>query len=82
MVYEQCTITVMSNGTEESVECRKEKSGAFEYGNRSMVVLDSPSIRQSNMNRPLQIDTRYYSFNEGFEGFCKGYLAEYGFTVL
>lgn len=82
MVYEQCTITVLSNGTEESVECRKEKSDAFDYGNGTMAVLDSPSIRSINWGRPIIADTRYYSFGEGFEGFCKGYLAKCGFTVL
>ena len=80
-VIDECIVGIEVNGIKEAVICRKEKSDAFEYGNGSMVVLDSLSIRLYNMNRPLRIDTRYYSFSEGFEDFCKSYLRDYGFKV-
>lgn len=80
---EECIVGIEVNGIKEAVICRKEKSDAFEYGNGSMVVLDSLSIRRMNWNRPLLVDTRYVLFDkfDGFEEFCKGYLRDYGFKV-
>ena len=83
MAYEHCSIVIEVRGAEETVECRKEKSEAFEYGNDTQTVFDSPSIRQMNWGRPLTVDTRYVQFGKhgGFAGFCVEYLRDYGLKV-